>query len=168
MLRLRERLCTKKENDRSRLAYFISRTGIGPEAFAFTSTDGGYTGRRDPPSVGQILFDAQHGFYITAADYILRPEVLESNFYAWRVTGDAKYLDRAAQAIKSFQTYLTVSTGGYTGIMDVTDNGASGQPRVRVDDTESFWFAEVLKYLYVDLLLESIKIDFFFFFRFAC
>jgi mannosyl-oligosaccharide alpha-1,2-mannosidase len=79
------------------------------------------------------------------------------------VSGDSKYLDRAAQAIKSFQTYCTVPTGGYAGIQDVDDNGSSGQPRARVDETESFWFAEVLKYLYVELfkLLGSIEIDFF-------
>ncbi|KAF8814729.1 alpha-mannosidase 1 [Phlegmacium glaucopus] len=128
--------------------YASTATGIGPEIFAFSSFDGGFTGG-DPPTAEQILFNDLHGFYIIAPDYVLRPEVLESNFYAWRVTGDSKYLDRAAKAVKSFQTYLQVSNGGYAGIWDVTDNGASGQPRVRVDDTESFWFAEVLKYLYL-------------------
>jgi len=123
-----------------------SRTGIGPEVFAFISDDGNYTGDA-APSGDDLLFNQQHGFYITAADYILRPEVLESNFYAWRVTGDEKYLHRAADAVESFKEYLKVSKGnkGYAGIMDV-NNVNSG----RVDDTESFWFAEVLKYLCVD------------------
>jgi Glycosyl hydrolase family 47 len=67
--------------------------------------------------------------------------VLESNFYAWRATADTKYLDRAASAIKSFQTYLK-APAGYAGILDV-NNPSAGQ----IDDTESFWYAEVLKYL---------------------
>jgi len=125
--------------------YASTSTGIGPERFAFVSLDGGYTGS-DNPSVSQLAFNTQHGFYITVADYILRPEVLESNFYAWRVTGDTKYLDRAAAAVTSFEKYLKVqgTGGGYAGLYDV-DNVKSEQ----VDDTESFWYAEVLKYLYL-------------------
>lgn len=34
-------------------------------------------------------------------DYDLRPEVLESNFYAWRATGDLKYQQNAALAMQS-------------------------------------------------------------------
>lgn len=97
-------------------------------------------------SAAQSQFYDDHGFYITAPDYILRPEVLESNFYAWRVTGDTKYQDRAAQAVQSFQKYLRVQSGGYAGLDDVDDNSKS---RVMIDDTPSFWFGEVLKYLYV-------------------
>lgn len=62
---------------------------------------------------------------------------------AWRVTGDTKYVDRAAAALKSFQTYLK-APAGYAGIEDV-NNPAAGQ----IDDTESFWYAEVLKYLFL-------------------
>lgn len=128
--------------------YARTATQIGPEVFAFVSKDGGYTGG-SPQSAEQTAFYEQNGFYITAADYVLRPEVLESNFYAWRVTGDDKYLDRAASAIKSFQEYLSIknadgTAGGYAGIDDVNNKESS-----RIDDTESFWFAEVLKYLYL-------------------
>ena len=73
--------------------------------------------------------------------YVQRPEVLESNFYAWRVTGNQTYLERARSAIKSFNRYLSTSTG-FAGIYDVNDRATP-----RVDETESFWFAEVLKYL---------------------
>jgi mannosyl-oligosaccharide alpha-1,2-mannosidase len=84
-----------------------------------------------------------HGYYITGADYVQRPEVLESNFYAWRVTGDQLYLDRARSAVTSFNKYLSAKTG-FAGIYDV-DSIVSA----KIDETESFWFAEVLKYLYV-------------------
>ena len=109
-------------------------------------------------------FYNKHGFYITAPDYILRPEVLESNFYAWRVTGDPKYLERAEQAIKSFETYCKVEdNNGYAGLIDVDD---SSSDRQMYDDTSSFWFSEVLKYLYVGFYFSSgiSALIFFFFF----
>ena len=115
-------------------------TGIGPEEFAYISSDGGYTGG-SPPDANQTAFYNKHGFYITTADYILRPEVLESNFYAWRATGDIKYWNNAVSAVKSFQEYLRTSVA-YTGITDVNDRNSS-----RYDEMQSFWFAEVLKYL---------------------
>ncbi|KIM65092.1 glycoside hydrolase family 47 protein [Scleroderma citrinum Foug A] len=122
--------------------YASTATGIGPEGFAFTSSDGGYTGG-SPPNANQTAFYAQHGFYITGADYILRPEVLESNFYAWRATGDIKYWNNAVSAVKSFDKYLRTSVA-YTGIDNVDDTNST-----RTDEMESFWFAETLKYLYL-------------------
>ncbi|KAJ8517937.1 hypothetical protein ONZ45_g4936 [Pleurotus djamor] len=122
--------------------YSSTATGIGPESFAYISDDGSFTGGSNP-SRSQLAFNAQHGFYITGADYILRPEVLESNFYAWRVTGDTKYLDNAARAIDSFNKFLP-ATVGIGGLFDVNNVNSD-----KVDDTESFWFAEVLKYLYL-------------------
>ncbi|KAG6811843.1 hypothetical protein H0H92_005575 [Tricholoma furcatifolium] len=122
--------------------YASTETGIGPETFAYISPDGNFTGGT-APTAAQLAFNAKHGFYITTADYIQRPEVLESNFYAWRATGDTKYLDRAASAIKSFNTYLQTPTG-FAGINDVDDTTQG-----LIDDTESFWFAEVMKYLYL-------------------
>ncbi|KAF9226076.1 glycoside hydrolase family 47 protein [Gyrodon lividus] len=122
--------------------YASTATGIGPEVFAYVSSDGNYTGGAAPDGE-QLRFYNKHGFYITAPDYVLRPEVLESNFYAWRVTGDTKYLDNAASAIRSFQQYLP-TTVAYTGINDVNNINST-----KIDDMESFWFAEVLKYLYL-------------------
>ncbi|KAG6901597.1 hypothetical protein C0995_010157 [Termitomyces sp. Mi166 len=122
--------------------YASTETGIGPESFAYISFDGGFTGG-SPPDSDELEFNAKHGFYITDGVYIQRPEVLETNFYAWRATGNTKYLDRAASAVASFNKFLQTPTG-YAGINDV-NNVANGL----VDDTESFWFAEVLKYLYL-------------------
>ena len=70
------------------------------------------------------------------------------------MTGDVKYLKRAEQAIKSFETYLKVKNNGYAGLFDVNDNSSDRQ---MIDDTTSFWFAEVLKYLYVDILFYFIQ-----------
>jgi mannosyl-oligosaccharide alpha-1,2-mannosidase len=116
------------------------RTGIGPEVFAYTSSDGNFTGNGSP-SADQIAFYDLHGFYITDPVYVQRPEVLESNFYAWRVTGNQTYLHRARSAAASFIKYLSTPTG-FAGIYDV-NNPAT----LKINETESFWFAEVLKYL---------------------
>ena len=74
----------------------------------------------------------------------MRPEVLESNFYAWRVSGDPKYVANAQVALKSFQNHLPVpnGVGGVGGLFDV-NNIQSGH----FDDAESFFYAEVMKYL---------------------
>ncbi|KAN0084171.1 glycoside hydrolase family 47 protein [Tylopilus felleus] len=122
--------------------YASTATGIGPEEFAYISSDGNYTGGT-APTTQQLQFYDKHGYYITLSDYILRPEVLESNFYAWRATGNTKYLDNAASAIKSFQTYLP-ATVAYSGINDVNNVTSS-----KYDYMASFWFGEVLKYLYL-------------------
>ncbi|KAL4079416.1 glycoside hydrolase family 47 protein [Scleroderma citrinum] len=122
--------------------YASTATGIGPEEFAYISSDGGYTGGSSPDA-NQTAFYNKHGFYITDAYYILRPEVLESNFYAWRATGDIKYWNNAISAIRSFQDYLRTSVA-YTGLTDVNDRNSS-----RFDEMESFWFGETLKYLYL-------------------
>ena len=74
----------------------------------------------------------------------MRPEVLESNFYAWRSTGNVKYYERAAAAAESFATYLKTPTVAYAPIDDVDSTDSDF-----IDDMESFWFAEVLKYLYL-------------------
>ncbi|KAL4254782.1 alpha-1,2-Mannosidase [Abortiporus biennis] len=131
--------------------YASTLTGIGPEAFAYFSSDGNYTGQT--PTADQLSFYSKNGFFIeTGAEYYyMRPEVLESNFYAWRVTGDTKYLDRAASAISSFEKFLSIKYGNstdggvaYAGIWNVNESDSGF-----IDDEESFWFAEVLKYLYL-------------------
>ncbi|KAJ7856780.1 glycoside hydrolase [Mycena leptocephala] len=59
------------------------------------------------------------------------------------VTGDTKYLDRAASAIDAFNKFMP-ATVAFAGLNNV--NSVNGG---LIDDMESFWFAEVLKYLYL-------------------
>ncbi|GJJ15130.1 hypothetical protein Clacol_009405 [Clathrus columnatus] len=138
---------------------YATRTGIGPEVFAFISEvtsqppngsdDGNFTGTPITPE--NLEFNNEHGFYIYdgESDYILRPEVMESNFYAWRVTGDVKYLQNAQSVIESYNKFLVVpgGEGGISGIFDVDNKAITDD--TRIDDQESFLFAEVLKYLYL-------------------
>ncbi|KAI0806206.1 glycoside hydrolase family 47 protein [Irpex lacteus] len=133
-------------NDACWNTYAGTATGIGPEAFAYFSNKGNVTNQS--PTDADLAFYNEHGFFIQhgAEYYYMRPEVLESNFYAWRLTGDTKYLDRAASAVASFQKYLA-APAGFAGIWNVSDTVTSNDNFI--DDSESFWYAEVLKYLYL-------------------
>lgn len=64
--------------------YNQTLTGIGPESFSWDDSE---------IPANQTEFYERAGFYITSGDYILRPEVLESFYYAYRATGDRKYQD---------------------------------------------------------------------------
>ncbi|KAF8230305.1 hypothetical protein L208DRAFT_126379 [Tricholoma matsutake] len=79
--------------------YASTATGIGPE------------------SPTQLAFNRKNDFCITSSVYILRPEVLESNFYAFRVTGDTKYLNRAAGGITDSSTITWRLQMGLQGSM---------------------------------------------------
>ncbi|QRV76043.1 glycoside hydrolase family 47 protein [Ceratobasidium sp. AG-Ba] len=81
-------------------------TGIGPEVFAWVGPDGSYAGSISPSSQDLEYYKA-NGFYVynNYAYYDLRPEVLESNFYAWRATGDIKYYNRAIAGLESIKRF---------------------------------------------------------------
>ncbi|KAH9026209.1 glycoside hydrolase family 47 protein [Lactarius pseudohatsudake] len=128
-------------NDGCWNTYAGDATGIGPEAFSYAT---GLAGTADGVPPDQLQFYRMNGYYILSPIYVQRPEVLESNFYAWRVTGNEKYLHRARIAVNDFYTYLKISTGGFAGISDVMNPNKG-----ITDETQSFWFAEVLKYLYL-------------------
>lgn len=58
--------------------YNSTLTGIGPETFSWNTTG--------VDSTNEAFYDA-NGFYITDPTYDLRPEVIESFYYAYRITG---------------------------------------------------------------------------------
>ncbi|KAF8756997.1 glycosyl hydrolase 47 family [Rhizoctonia solani] len=99
-------------------SYEKTRTGIGPEVFAYIGPDGGWTGESPTPS--DLKFYQENGFYVYNGYgyYDLRPEVLESNFYAWRATGDIKYFNRAIAGLESIKKYCRPGVA-VDGIWDV-------------------------------------------------
>jgi mannosyl-oligosaccharide alpha-1,2-mannosidase len=103
-------------------SYTRMASGIGPEAFSVLP------GTIDPFARG----------------YILRPEVLESIYYAYRVTGNTKYQDWSWELFSHIRNQTTASHG-FSGIWDVTKADGGGQD----DNQESFFFAETLKYAYM-------------------
>ncbi|CUA76752.1 mannosyl-oligosaccharide alpha-1,2-mannosidase [Rhizoctonia solani] len=127
--------------------YERTATGLGPEVFGFVGPDGNKAGKAKPSS-SDLAYYKENGFYSYNDSmwsyYDLRPEVLESNFYAWRATGDIKYQQRAHAALLSIEKYCKVD-GGYVGINDVRLTEQDSY----INQTETFLFAEVLKYLYL-------------------
>ncbi|KAL4863688.1 hypothetical protein BDV12DRAFT_25423 [Aspergillus spectabilis] len=121
--------------------YNVTATGIGPESFSWS-----------PSSVPGSQWDLYQraGFYITEGSYNLRPEVIESFYYAWRVTGDEKYREWVWDAFTSINKYCRTGSG-FAGLRDVNAANGGGQ----FDNQESFIFAEVLKYAYLTFAPED-------------
>lgn len=106
-------------------AYIQTATHIGPESFKFTDT------------LEAKAYRSQDKYYI------LRPEVVESYFYLWRITKDPKYRDWAWDYVQALEKHCRTEYG-YTGIKNVY------QENPQQDDVQqSFFLAETLKYLYL-------------------
>ncbi|KAH9818688.1 family 47 glycoside hydrolase [Melampsora americana] len=116
-------------------SYTATKTGLGPEVFSFLPPD-------DANADNAEFFKA-NGFYITNPQYMLRPEVIESAFYAWRITGEKKYQDFVWNAFQALQTTCK-APASYSAISDVN----IPNPKLK-DDCESFLYAETFKYIYL-------------------
>ena len=107
-------------------SYNRSETGLGPEAFRFSHKTGEAKAIRT-----------------TEKYYILRPEVIESYFYLWRLTKDPKYRDWGWEAVIALEKYCRTEAG-FSGIKNVYQKNS-----VKDDVQQSFFLAETLKYLYL-------------------
>jgi len=84
---------------------------------------------------------------ITAGNYELRPEIIESNYYLYHATHDAKYLAQGKTYFDALVKYCRTDEG-YAALADV-------RTMKQKDSMESFFFAETLKYLYLLYAPES-------------
>ncbi|KAF4503340.1 class I alpha-mannosidase 1B [Fusarium agapanthi] len=130
--------------------YRQSPSGIGPELFRWVD-DGRQplakaSSKRLPAPKWQSFYE-KSGYYHTNAEYILRPETIESLYYAYRATGDRKYQDWAWEAFEALNR-MCKAESGYTGLKSVMKT-KDDKTRKFVDKMESFWLAETLKYLYL-------------------
>ena len=78
-----------------------------------------------------------------APHYLLRPEAVESMFILNQLTGDPIYREWGWEIFQAIDKYCKTDIG-YGELSNVAD--VNGVPR---DKTESFFFAELLKYLYL-------------------
>ncbi|PNS15801.1 hypothetical protein CAC42_4253 [Sphaceloma murrayae] len=115
--------------------YNGTATGLGPEVFSWNTTE---------LPADQADFYADAGFWIKSGFYRLRPEVLESFYYAWRATGDEKYREFAWRGIQNIAEATRVGSG-YSYIRDVNAVDGGGFD----DFQDSFFFAETLKYAFL-------------------
>ncbi|EMG46730.1 Mannosyl-oligosaccharide 1,2-alpha-mannosidase [Candida maltosa Xu316] len=81
-----------------------------------------------------------------------RPETVESLFYLYRLTGDKKYREMGYEIFQNFMKHTKVVNDegevSFSSIYDVTSLNGNNTPKFK-DNTESFWWAETLKYLYL-------------------
>ncbi len=78
---------------------------------------------------------------VTAKQYYLRPEIIESAYYLYHYTGDPKYRKMGEIYFNDIVKYCRTDVA-YAMLGDVTTKEKS-------DRMESFFFAETLKYLYL-------------------
>ncbi|OKO92621.1 hypothetical protein PENSUB_12606 [Penicillium subrubescens] len=81
--------------------------------------------------------------HISAPEYFLRPEAIESVFIMYRLTGDDTWRRKGWKMFETIIKY-TRTTVAHAGIKDVT----APKPAQK-DAMESFWTAETLKYFYL-------------------
>ncbi|XP_052435429.1 mannosyl-oligosaccharide 1,2-alpha-mannosidase IA isoform X1 [Carassius gibelio] len=106
-------------------SYSRSATKLGPEAFRF---DAG------AEATATRMSDRY---------YILRPEVIESYMYMWRLTHDPKYRQWGWEAVEALEKHCRVDAG-FSGIRDVYASTVSHD-----NMQQSFFLSETLKYLYL-------------------
>jgi mannosidase alpha-like ER degradation enhancer 2 len=78
---------------------------------------------------------------VTAKQYHLRPEIIESAYYLHHFTGDPKYLRMGESFFKGIVRYCRADAG-YASLEDVVT-------KKQADSMQSFFFAETLKYLFL-------------------
>jgi mannosyl-oligosaccharide alpha-1,2-mannosidase len=124
--------------------YARTATGIGPETISW------------PPAGMTPEQERQYktlSFSITNANFQLRPETVESYYYAYRVTKDRKYQDWAWEAFVAIVAH-TRTRNGFSPITNVNKVGGGW----KLGKQESFLFSELLKYLY--LIFAEVSVEY--------
>ncbi|TRM60794.1 glycoside hydrolase family 47 protein [Schizophyllum amplum] len=85
-------------------------------------------------------------YSIKKDEYLLRPETVESLYLLWKVTGEARWRDRAWRIFEAIEVH-TKTPAGYASLRTVQTS-----PGVKDDDMPSYFFAETLKYLYLTFI----------------
>lgn len=85
-------------------------------------------------------YDYRRGM-VTAPEYPLRPEIIESTWYLYRLTGDARYRTMGKVLFEDFVRYCRTDAG-YAALKSVVT-------KEQADDMESFVLAETFKYFYL-------------------
>jgi mannosidase alpha-like ER degradation enhancer 2 len=78
---------------------------------------------------------------ITSPGYPLRPEIVESAYYLWRITKDDRYRSTAAQLWLDFVRHCRTDVA-YAALKNV-------ESKEKADAMQSFLFAETFKYFYL-------------------
>ncbi|KII87481.1 glycoside hydrolase family 47 protein [Plicaturopsis crispa FD-325 SS-3] len=150
------------------LSYADQPSGLGPDVMMFYAQGSvpwvsalakwkGSGSRGPPPGMGDkqpVIYDqmertkgARRGhsrdYTLVRTGYLLRPETLESIYYMWRTTGDARWRDRGWAIFEAIERE-TKTASGYASIRSVEVS-----PAPKEDSMPSYFLAETLKYLYL-------------------
>ncbi|KAI8461180.1 glycoside hydrolase [Phakopsora pachyrhizi] len=140
-------------------SYSSSRSSVGSEIFGFVDKITRKVSLANEIDLNQ--YDKTGFFHL--GGYILRPEVIESMFYAYRITGDSKWQELAWKAFLAIKSCCEVSEStGLFSTLRVADrvptrNFQKSRELLNSETRrgeygnkiESFWWAETLKYLYL-------------------
>ncbi|KAH9397266.1 hypothetical protein TYRP_003576 [Tyrophagus putrescentiae] len=85
---------------------------------------------------------------ITSSNYDLSPELAETHFLLWRLTGDAKYRERAWEMVQAIREYARTPNGGYSSVSNVYDLSTKGGKN-EYTGTMPHFLSATLKYLYL-------------------
>ncbi|KAI9800803.1 MAG: hypothetical protein M1825_003586 [Sarcosagium campestre] len=132
--------------------YAATPSGIGPEAMGWLPADTYPNATTYPTTERGKAQLFEHGFWAGWPVYKLRPEYVESVFYAWRLTGNQTYRDWAWDAFTTIEN-ITRAEYGYASVANVMVPPSAIQ---LYDDSESFWSAETLKYLFLTFADSSV------------
>lgn len=120
-------------------------SGLGPDQWAwFDAPNHTYNASWTNNATYQTS-QQERGYFILDTSYNSFPESIESFWYAWRITGEQIYADWNWQIFQSLMRSADPAQDiVYAGIMDVDQPATLFEPEL-----PSFYFAEVLKYLYL-------------------
>ncbi|TWU78182.1 hypothetical protein ED733_007733 [Metarhizium rileyi] len=80
---------------------------------------------------------------VSNTKYILRPEAIESVWYMYRITGDSSWME------KGWAMFEATMEATRTARANSAVDNVLRKEHVRLDEMESFWLAETLKYYYL-------------------
>lgn len=128
--------------DAAGATYKMTVTGLGGEFVTWTTSC---------DDSGESTCDRNDSMHISDGRFRLRPEVLETWYYAYRATKDPKYRDWSWAAFEAINRYCRTDSG-FSAINDVNSADGGGKNNVQ----ESFVLAEVMKYVYLTQLEVSL------------
>ncbi|KAF2011743.1 glycoside hydrolase family 47 protein [Aaosphaeria arxii CBS 175.79] len=140
-------LASKVLNDTRYLDFGLELTRSCHETYIRTATRiGPETIRWSPEELNekQLQELEENGYATLHASFSLRPETMESYYYAWRATRDPKYREWAWDAFVAIVTHCKMrnSLAPINNVNTVRWNWKGGRQ-------ESFLFSELLKYTYL-------------------
>ncbi|PWA03708.1 hypothetical protein BB558_000122 [Smittium angustum] len=127
--------------------YRGTETGLSPDSvkFSFDTNEHAWGPESKTINIINTKPNDEPDFNIVKAEYILRPETVESLMILYRVTGDEIYREWGWIIFNSFEKHLK-TPAAYSAFRDVSiDEGIFS----KTNSMESFFLAETLKYLYM-------------------